>query len=199
MFTADSPRKRADHGGRHRTAYRRARSRWSSARTRGSARLGPRVRPNVVRPAAAEWDEREETPWPLIQEAARSASTSSRRSRQFYADETGLCCRSSTRSCSGATPARHGDHGPDARRRRRSSPRHRRAARRAGAAVLRHARRAEGRRVLRLGARRRLRRLPLRRARATTRPRTSGCQRPEGVGDQRRHRQRPRRRRVRRP
>ena len=26
---------------------------------------------NVVRPAAAEWDEREETPWPVIQEAAK--------------------------------------------------------------------------------------------------------------------------------
>ena len=25
----------------------------------------------VVRPAAAEWDEREETPWPIIGEAAR--------------------------------------------------------------------------------------------------------------------------------
>ena len=25
----------------------------------------------VVRPAAAEWDEREETPWPVIQEAAK--------------------------------------------------------------------------------------------------------------------------------
>ncbi|MDT5340816.1 MAG: acyl-CoA dehydrogenase, partial [Mycobacterium sp.] len=25
----------------------------------------------VVRPAAAEWDEREETPWPIIQEAAK--------------------------------------------------------------------------------------------------------------------------------
>src|SRR6266540_4086772 len=25
---------------------------------------------NVVRPAAAEWDEKEETPWPIIQEAA---------------------------------------------------------------------------------------------------------------------------------
>jgi acyl-CoA dehydrogenase len=24
----------------------------------------------VIRPAAAEWDEREETPWPVIQEAA---------------------------------------------------------------------------------------------------------------------------------
>ena len=27
---------------------------------------------DVVRPAAAEWDEREETPWPVIQEAARA-------------------------------------------------------------------------------------------------------------------------------
>ena len=25
---------------------------------------------NVIRPAAAEWDEREQTPWPVIQEAA---------------------------------------------------------------------------------------------------------------------------------
>jgi len=29
----------------------------------------------VVRPAAAEWDEREETPWPIIQEARRLACT----------------------------------------------------------------------------------------------------------------------------
>ena len=26
---------------------------------------------NVIRPAAHEWDEREETPWPIIQEAAK--------------------------------------------------------------------------------------------------------------------------------
>src|SRR6201992_894171 len=25
----------------------------------------------VIRPAAAEWDEREETPWPILQEAAK--------------------------------------------------------------------------------------------------------------------------------
>ncbi len=25
---------------------------------------------SVIRPAAAEWDEREETPWPLLEEAA---------------------------------------------------------------------------------------------------------------------------------
>src|SRR5262245_558648 len=27
---------------------------------------------DVMRPAAAEWDEREETPWPIIQEAAKA-------------------------------------------------------------------------------------------------------------------------------
>jgi acyl-CoA dehydrogenase len=26
---------------------------------------------NVIRPVAHEWDEREETPWPVIEEAAR--------------------------------------------------------------------------------------------------------------------------------
>ncbi|NEE19804.1 acyl-CoA dehydrogenase family protein, partial [Streptomyces sp. SID7499] len=26
---------------------------------------------DVIRPAASEWDEREETPWPVIQEAAK--------------------------------------------------------------------------------------------------------------------------------
>ena len=32
---------------------------------------------NVVRPVAHEWDEREESPWPVIEEAARSACTAS--------------------------------------------------------------------------------------------------------------------------
>ena len=45
---------------------------------------------NVVRPAAAEWDEREETPWPLIQEAAKIGLYSFEALGQFYADETGL-------------------------------------------------------------------------------------------------------------
>ena len=26
---------------------------------------------SVIRPAAAEWDEREQTPWPILQEAAK--------------------------------------------------------------------------------------------------------------------------------
>src|SRR3954451_13023016 len=45
---------------------------------------------NVVRPAAAEWDEREETPWPLIQEAAKIGLYGFEAIGQFYADETGL-------------------------------------------------------------------------------------------------------------
>ena len=45
---------------------------------------------DVLRPAAAEWDEREQTPWPIIQEAARAGIYS----LDFFAhareDETGL-------------------------------------------------------------------------------------------------------------
>jgi alkylation response protein AidB-like acyl-CoA dehydrogenase len=45
---------------------------------------------DVIRPAAAEWDEREETPWPILAEAAKAGLYS----LDFYAnqwfDETGL-------------------------------------------------------------------------------------------------------------
>jgi acyl-CoA dehydrogenase len=44
----------------------------------------------VVRPAAAEWDEREETPWPVIQEAANIGLYSFEAMGQFWGDETGL-------------------------------------------------------------------------------------------------------------
>src|SRR3954468_1448571 len=44
----------------------------------------------VVRPAAHEWDEREETPWPIIQEAAKIGLYSFEALAQFYADESGL-------------------------------------------------------------------------------------------------------------
>jgi acyl-CoA dehydrogenase len=44
----------------------------------------------VVRPAAHEWDEREETPWPVIQEAAKIGLYGFEGLAQFYADETGL-------------------------------------------------------------------------------------------------------------
>jgi acyl-CoA dehydrogenase len=44
----------------------------------------------VVRPAAHDWDEREETPWPVIQEAAKIGLYSFEALAQFYADESGL-------------------------------------------------------------------------------------------------------------
>jgi acyl-CoA dehydrogenase len=44
----------------------------------------------VVRPAAEEWDEREETPWPVIQEAAKIGLYSFEALGQFWSDETGL-------------------------------------------------------------------------------------------------------------
>src|SRR5436190_2242316 len=44
----------------------------------------------TIRPAAAEWDEREETPWPIIQEAARIGLYGWESMAQFFADPTGL-------------------------------------------------------------------------------------------------------------
>ena len=44
----------------------------------------------VVRPAAEEWDEREETPWPVIQEAAKIGLYSFEAMGQFWSDPTGL-------------------------------------------------------------------------------------------------------------
>jgi acyl-CoA dehydrogenase len=44
----------------------------------------------VMRPAASEWDEREETPWPVIQEAAKIGLYGFEGIAQFWADETGL-------------------------------------------------------------------------------------------------------------
>jgi len=45
---------------------------------------------DVVRPAASEWDEREETPWPIIQEAAKIGLYGFEALAQFYADPSGL-------------------------------------------------------------------------------------------------------------
>ena len=44
----------------------------------------------VVRPAAAEWDEREETPWPIIQEAAKIGLYGFESLAQFFSDPTGV-------------------------------------------------------------------------------------------------------------
>jgi alkylation response protein AidB-like acyl-CoA dehydrogenase len=45
---------------------------------------------NVVRPAAHEWDEREETPWPIIQEAAKAGLYSLDATVNFFIDPSGL-------------------------------------------------------------------------------------------------------------
>ncbi|MFF2506497.1 acyl-CoA dehydrogenase family protein [Streptomyces sp. NPDC058067] len=45
---------------------------------------------DVIRPAAAEWDEREETPWPVIQEAAKVGIYSLDFYAQQFFDPTGL-------------------------------------------------------------------------------------------------------------
>ena len=44
----------------------------------------------VVRPAAEEWDEREETPWPIIQEAARAGIYSLDFFASSWGDESGI-------------------------------------------------------------------------------------------------------------
>jgi alkylation response protein AidB-like acyl-CoA dehydrogenase len=45
---------------------------------------------DVIRPAAHEWDEREETPWPIIQEAAKNGLYSWEFLANGFADPTGL-------------------------------------------------------------------------------------------------------------
>jgi len=45
---------------------------------------------DVVRPAASEWDEREETPWPIIQEAAKIGLYGYEGLAQFFSDPSGL-------------------------------------------------------------------------------------------------------------
>jgi acyl-CoA dehydrogenase len=44
----------------------------------------------VVRPAAAEWDEREETPWPIIEEAAKIGLYGFDSLAQLWADPSGI-------------------------------------------------------------------------------------------------------------
>jgi alkylation response protein AidB-like acyl-CoA dehydrogenase len=45
---------------------------------------------DVVRPVAAEWDEREETPWPVIEEAAKIGLYSWDTLASFFGDKSGL-------------------------------------------------------------------------------------------------------------
>ena len=59
---------------------------------------------DVVRPAAHEWDEREQTPWPIIQEAAKIGLYGFEGLAQFFADPTGLTLPIVNEGSSGATP-----------------------------------------------------------------------------------------------
>ena len=155
----------------------------------------------VVRPAAAEWDEREETPWPIIQEAAKIGLYGFEALAQFWSDPTGLQLPIANEelfwgdagiglSIMGTTLAVAGIYAsgtPD--QLVEWVPQ-----------CYGTAGGAEGCRLLLLGARRRVRRLgdphlgALRRGQGRVDP-----QRPEGLGDQRRDRRRPRRDRQRRP
>ena len=45
---------------------------------------------DVIRPAASEWDEREETPWPIIEEAAKAGIYSLDFFASTWGDETGV-------------------------------------------------------------------------------------------------------------
>ena len=45
---------------------------------------------NVIRPAAEEWDEKEETPWPIIQEAAKAGIYGFQFVAQASGDSSGL-------------------------------------------------------------------------------------------------------------
>ena len=45
---------------------------------------------DVIRPAGEEWDSREETPWPVIQEAAKIGLYGFEGTAQFFGDPTGL-------------------------------------------------------------------------------------------------------------
>jgi acyl-CoA dehydrogenase len=45
---------------------------------------------DVMRPAAHEWDEKEQTPWPIIEEAAKIGLYGFEALAQFFADPTGL-------------------------------------------------------------------------------------------------------------
>ncbi|HYM55674.1 MAG TPA: acyl-CoA dehydrogenase family protein, partial [Solirubrobacteraceae bacterium] len=45
---------------------------------------------DVMRPAAHEWDEKEQTPWPIIQEAAKIGLYGFEGMAQFFADPSGL-------------------------------------------------------------------------------------------------------------
>ena len=60
---------------------------------------------DIVRAAAHEWDEREQTPWPIIQEAAKIGLYSWEGLTQFLADPSGLTLPLVNEELFWATPA----------------------------------------------------------------------------------------------
>ena len=156
---------------------------------------------DVIRPAAAEWDEREETPWPIIEEAAKIGLYSLDFFGTQWMDPSGL---GTGRRVRGTVLGRRRDRPVAGRLRpgrgRGGQQRHQRADRRVAAADVRQPRRRQARRVLLVRARRRQRRRrhpdP-----GGLRPghRRVGAQRHQDLGHQRRHRRRARGRRVGRP
>ena len=101
----------------------------------------------TVRPAAHEWDEREEFPWPVVQEAAKIGLYGFESIAQFWADPSGLTFPIVNEELFwGDAGHRHVDLRDDARGRRHLRLRHARTAGRVGAAVLRRRERRQGRR-----------------------------------------------------
>ena len=156
---------------------------------------------NVIRPAAHEWDEREEFPWPVVQEAAQIGLYGFDFMLNAMGDPTGLTLPVAIEEIFwGDAGIGMAIMGIGARRRRHRRQRHARAGHGVGAAVLRHRRRREARRVLRERARRRLRRVePAHPGRVRRGQGRVDDQRHQGVDHQRRHRRHPRRGRERRP
>ena len=156
----------------------------------------------VVRPAAHEWDEREEFPWPIVEEAAQIGLYGVDFLMNAISDPTGLTLPVAVEELFwGDAGIGMAIMGSGARRRRHRRQRHARAGHRVGPAVLRHAPTTSqlgafcvsepdaGSDVSCAAHPRRLRRGH----------RRVGAQRHQGVDHQRRHRRRPRRRRRRRP
>ena len=96
---------------------------------------------NVIRPAGPEWDEREETPWPIIEEAAKIGLYSFDFVAQAFSDPTGLLmCLVNEEMSWGDAGIALGHLRLDAGRGRHLRQRDARADRRVDPAVLRHAR-----------------------------------------------------------
>ena len=60
---------------------------------------------DVVRPVAPEYDQRQEFPWPVLEEAATRGFYSPLFYRDLIGDPRAFPCRCSWRRCSGVAPA----------------------------------------------------------------------------------------------